>query len=204
MTGPASVPGVNLELKVRLEDPKAAETALAALGARFAGVLHQRDTYRRVTSGRTKLRELDDRAELIEYERSEDGGERWSHYTITPGAEPVTLVARWQAEGVVRGVVDKQRRLWLYQNARIHIDAVRGLGDFLEIEVVDPPSPADGRRVLDELVAALRLDTAKSIAGSYIDLLEAADRAPSAIEEGAHLLQAAQPLGVQVVDEAAG
>ena len=37
---------------------------------------------------------------------------------------------------VIRGVVRKRRRLFMVGQARIHLDKVDGLGEFLEIEVV--------------------------------------------------------------------
>ena len=35
-----------------------------------------------------------------------------------------------------QGCVRKRREVWLYRNARIHLDTVEGLGQFIEIEVV--------------------------------------------------------------------
>lgn len=35
----------------------------------------------------------------------------------------------------VKGLVKKKRMLWLYNQTRIHVDEVEGLGNFLELEV---------------------------------------------------------------------
>ena len=47
----------NIELKARCPDPDAAREAARRLGAEFAGVLEQRDTYFVVPHGRLKLRQ---------------------------------------------------------------------------------------------------------------------------------------------------
>lgn len=39
----------------------------------------------------------------------------------------------------MRGVVEKRRRLFLWRQVRIHLDDVRGLGRFIELEAVAPP-----------------------------------------------------------------
>ena len=72
--------------------------------------------------------------------------------------------------------VRKQREVWLYQNARIHLDRVRGLGDFVEIEVVVhqgsldplitrlPVSGLEGKFSLPYTVACALVRPSKSLA----------------------------------------
>lgn len=169
-----SILGHNLEIKLRLGDLSAVEVALRALGAAGAGMLVQRDTYFRVPDGRLKLRESPGEAELIRYERDEAAPKMVSRYTRTPVDRPAVRHQQLSAQYGVRGVVEKTRSLWLYRNARIHLDHVAGLGSFLEIEVVEPRTTADGQALLDELLAALSLNRATAVQVSYIDLLEAA------------------------------
>jgi len=169
----ASVPGINLEYKGQLCDITATEDALAALGARHAGTLHQRDTYFQVEHGRLKLREQENDVEMIAYTRAEGGGDRWSCYTRTPVTDAAATRAGLSRRHGVRGVVEKTRRLWLYENARIHLDRVTRLGDFLEIEVVDPSDPATAQALLAQLLIVLDLRQDDGIASSYIDLLQA-------------------------------
>jgi adenylate cyclase class IV len=167
----------NIEYKARLRDVGQVEAALRMIGATDAGMLVQRDTYFRAPEGRLKLREMPDRAELIAYERDESGATMESRYTLTPIADPATERARRSAEYGVRGVVEKSRALWLYRNARIHLDHVAGLGRFLEIEVVEPRTAEEGAALLGELLAVLDLSRADAVRASYIDLLEATDHA---------------------------
>ena len=68
-------------------------------------------------------------------------------------------------------MVDKRRRLLLYENVRIHIDDVAGLGSFVELEGVAGADSDLSRE--HELVARLREELAlgEPVAGSYSDLL---------------------------------
>jgi adenylate cyclase len=135
--------------------------------------VRQRDTYFVSEHGRLKLRETDGGAEVISYERTEDDGARWSHYRREPVPDAAATRARLAAERGVRGVVEKTRAVWHTGRSRVHLDYVNGLGDFLEIEVVQPEPPESGPVELAALLAALGLDRTAGIAGSYIDLLEA-------------------------------
>jgi homotetrameric cytidine deaminase len=88
-------------------------------------------------------------------------------------------------------VVDKRRRLLLWQGVRIHLDEVDGLGSVVELEgVADKASDlsAEGERVAT-LRAELGIADDDLVPTSYADLL--AERAPA--DEGAEeLLRAAE------------
>lgn len=169
---------LNIEFKARLDRPTAPiEAALGALGAIFAGTLTQRDSYFHTATGRLKLREVNRSAELIAYQRDERQTPMVSRYQVTPVADAARSLAELSACHGLRGVVEKTRRLWLYQNARIHLDEVAGLGAFLEIEVVQPALPEEGAATLAELLTALSVDPSAALQLSYIDLLGAAGAA---------------------------
>ena len=68
------------------------------------------------------------------------------------------------------GCVRKRREVWLYRNARIHLDTVEGLGRFIEIEVVVTDGMAQARALMKELRAVLGICAKDLIAGSYSDL----------------------------------
>lgn len=71
------------------------------------------------------------------------------------------------------GVVEKTRRVYRIGQTRIHLDAVKGLGDFVEIEVVLQPgqSEDDGRQIADDLVIKLGVVPYDLIGCAYIDIL---------------------------------
>jgi adenylate cyclase, class 2 len=69
--------------------------------------------------------------------------------------------------------VEKSRRLLLWRGARIHLDEVRGLGSFIEIEAIADPA-SDLRteyRRASELQDALAITPERIVAFSYSDEL---------------------------------
>jgi homotetrameric cytidine deaminase len=166
-------PHRNVELKARDPDPaRTLELALAA-GAEEQGVLRQRDTYFAVPRGRLKLREEDPGgATLIGYERPDDASERVSSYRLVEVPEPGALREALAAANGVAVVVDKRRRLLLWERTvRLHLDDVSGLGSFLEIEAVAQPGSDLGRE--RDQVARLRdlleIRDDALVEGSYAD-----------------------------------
>ena len=65
----------------------------------------------------------------------------------------------------VRACVRKRREVWLYRNARIHLDTVDGLGCFVEIEVVVTEGMAQARALMNELRDVLGISAKDLLAG---------------------------------------
>jgi len=172
-------PARNVEIKARVADPAALRARVAAL-AGIRGVQErpfgQRDTFFVVARGRLKLRRFDDgTGELIFYERDDVRGPRTSAYSIAPCPDAAAMESVLTRALGVRGIVEKRRELFMAGRTRIHLDAVRGLGHFLELEVVlaHGESAADGEREARDLLDQLGVDGAALVASAYIDLLEA-------------------------------
>jgi predicted adenylyl cyclase CyaB len=89
-------------------------------------------------------------------------------------SDPGSLSALLTAALGLRGVVRKQRWLYKVGNTRIHLDAVDGLGLFLELEVVltAGQTSTDGAAVAQGLLRQLGVVQADLIEVAYIDLLE--------------------------------
>jgi adenylate cyclase class IV len=165
----------NLELKALDPDQDATLGAALDLGARDEGMLIQRDTYFHAVQGRLKLREAPpEMAELIAYARADRAAARVSSYRVVPVADPIALGEALADVLGVRVVVEKARRLLLFENVRIHLDRVAGLGDFVELEAVvtGPGGPAAEQPKVDELRRALDITDERLVARSYSDLLE--------------------------------
>jgi predicted adenylyl cyclase CyaB len=167
----------NVELKARDRAPARTLRRALTAGAVEAGVLEQRDTYFRVQRrGRLKLREEHGQpALLVAYARADGDKPRPSEYELVAVPDPEAL-RRTLAHvlGVVR-VVEKRRRLLLWeQTVRLHLDDVRDLGTFLEIEAVAAPESdlAQEREQVDRLAEALRIRRADLVARSYVDLFD--------------------------------
>lgn len=163
----------NLELKARCSDLRAAAEHVRQFGALSVGVERQTDTYFRVPHGRLKLREIDvQSAVLIWYERPDQPSAKSSRYYLVAIAEPAQLREALAAGLGIRGVVKKRREIWLYENLRIHLDEVAGLGCFIEFEAVlsDGADLAASQALLDRLGNALGIEPANLLAASYADL----------------------------------
>lgn len=165
------MPRRNIELKARDPDPDRSLQVSLEIGASDKGWLYQTDTYFRVPHGRLKLREEGAIAQLISYERANETVARESRYRLVPVGDPAGLKdALSDALGVLV-VVEKSRRLLLWQGVRIHLDEVRGLGSFIEIEAVaDSASDlsAEHHRA-GQLQDALAITPDRIVAFSYSD-----------------------------------
>lgn len=175
-----AAPHRNVELKGHDPDPAATLAAAFALGATDHGVLRQRDTYFRATSGRLKLREQEPGgAQLIAYERADDAQARQSAYHLVDVPDPAALTAALDAALGATVVVEKERRLLIDDGVRIHLDDVAGLGAWVELEAVAEPGSdlsAEHAKVA-RLRTALGLSDDRAVAEGYAALLLASGAA---------------------------
>ena len=148
----------NVEMKARVADLSRLRVKVGSLAPAPLEALVQTDTFFVVPRGRLKLREFSDGSgELIFYERPDLAGPRESLYARLACSDPKAVSAvlgqrlafgvSWRSDGS-SSVIDR---------SRVHLDEVRGLGSFLEIEVVlgDGDTAAEGERIARELLAAL-------------------------------------------------
>jgi adenylate cyclase, class 2 len=125
---------LNFEFKAHLCDATRVRTVLKRLRARSVGTDHQVDTYFRVPSGRLKIREGRIENALIFYQRTNSAHARRStvELMLLPRRNSVRAILS-RALGVL-AVVDKRREIFFVGNVKIHLDRVRGLGTFVEVE----------------------------------------------------------------------
>ncbi|HKH18447.1 MAG TPA: cytidine deaminase [Solirubrobacteraceae bacterium] len=174
-------PSRNVELKAHDADPGRTLERALAVGAEDRGLLRQRDTYFAVAHGRLKLREEQPGgATLIAYERPDAASERVSSYRLVPVSEPEPLREALAAADGVLAVVDKRRRLLMWEGVRIHLDGVSGLGTFLELEAVAEPGSDLSREhaQVAQLRDLLDIRDEDLREGSYADALLAARAEP--------------------------
>ena len=101
-------------------------------------IFRQQDFFYDVPTGRLKLRQFDDGtpAELIFYQRDDRDGPKASYYSRSPVTNPEAMHALLATALTTRGIVTKERHVYLTGRTRIHLDRVDGLGDFVELEVL--------------------------------------------------------------------
>jgi homotetrameric cytidine deaminase len=163
----------NVELKARDPDPARTLELALKLGASDEGEIEQRDTYFGGSRARVKLREQtpgDD--ELIAYRRPDGEEARVSDYLRVAVPDAAKLKEALDAAYGTKVVVAKKRRLLLWENVRIHLDDVEGLGSYMELEgLVDGDDTGPAAQRVGRLRTELRIDDANLVSGSYSDLL---------------------------------
>ena len=172
---------LNFEFKARLRDAAHIRATLKRQRARFLGTDHQVDTYFRVPSGRLKIREGRIENSLIFYQRNNSAHARRStvEMMLLPRRNSVRAILS-RALGVL-AVVDKRREIYFVGNVKIHLDRVRGLGTFLEVEAMT--RSGDLKKVRAQAVKFQKLFniTAKDIVPqSYSDLILEKSKKPKA------------------------
>jgi adenylate cyclase, class 2 len=129
-----------------------------------------------VPTGRLKLREESDATpHLISYLRADKSGRRESRYRIVKVGQPEELISALSGNLGVKVVVEKERRLFLYEGTRIHLDQVKALGSFIELEAVAPAGSdlSRERQKVEAVRGELGIDRHDLVAGSYCDLISA-------------------------------
>lgn len=173
----------NIEIKARVNSLAEVEQQTQPLAQHGPVLIAQEDIFFNVPQGRLKLRKFDaTHGELIYYEREDTLEPKESFYLRSATAEPDALAETLKAALGLRGVVRKQRTLYLVGQTRVHLDRVEGLGDFVELEVVlgEGQSVEEGVQVAQALMQALGIRADGLITGAYIDLLEAQEQAKTA------------------------
>jgi adenylate cyclase, class 2 len=168
---------VSAEIKARCSDLPEVARRVRAVGGHRVGRVRQVDTFYNVSQGRLKVREADGRAQLIWYFREDALRSKRCDLVILPVSDPTTVkVTLARALGVMV-VVHKVRRLYVKQNVRVHLDTVRDLGSFVEIDSLGNAGNFPRlKRQSEEMARALGLRQADLVRVSNSDLLLAKRR----------------------------
>jgi len=163
---------INYEFKARLKNDAVVRASLKALRARYIGTDHQVDTYFRVPAGRLKIREGRIENALIFYQRTNAARARRSKIEMMMLPPRNSIRAILAAALGVWVVVDKRREIYFVGNVKIHLDRIRGLGNFVEVEAIS----RGGRvaKVRDQARKFQRLfgvNAADIVPQSYSDLI---------------------------------
>jgi predicted adenylyl cyclase CyaB len=168
---------LNVEIKARCEDPRPIRDHLLMNHARFEGTDHQRDTYFQVANGRMKLRQGNIENALIHYDRPDRKGPKSSQVTLFPVQNSNLLRSLLEKASGIHMVVEKEREIYFIGHVKFHIDIVKGLGNFIEIEAID----SDGSIGQDQLerdcrryMEAFGIQEKDLIHHSYADMMEEA------------------------------
>ena len=160
----------NLELKVKLGSHSGIKKSLKKINARFIETLNQKDVYYKIPSGLLKLRIENGGQSIIKYLRDEKAKDRFSNYhflRFSFGDAEKFFKDIFKIEAVV----EKKRELFMFDNTRIHLDTVKNLGTFLELETLVLNGKRDAKIRFNTIVNLLSLKLYNEIRNSYRDLI---------------------------------
>lgn len=163
----------NIETKVKITNLEAIKTITASF-ASFVGVIFQEDTYFLLGNKRLKTREGSNRYELIYYKREDKLESKNSQYFDYHFNKIFFLIVKVVLRFFLgtKKIIEKNRYLYIYKNTRIHLDVVKNLGTFLELETIVKNTRDYGELIKEheEIFIRLHLETTEKISGSYSDL----------------------------------
>lgn len=165
---------LNIEIKAKSLELDRIRDLLKSKNADFKGIDHQVDTYFKVNSGRLKLREGNIENHLIYYEREDRGGPKKSLvvlYKYNPDQSLKEILTR--SLGVL-AVVNKHREIYFIDNVKFHLDNVKGLGNFVEIEAIDEDGSIGSEKLHEQCkhyLKLLNISKEDLLENSYSDLI---------------------------------
>ena len=161
----------NLELKIKIDDLEKTFSQAINLGAKEYALLIQKDVYYKTDKGLLKLRIMPSHSEFIFYNRNEGEGNRWSDYYLLKIENEQNPEIFFNRIFDIVTTVEKERKVLMYDNTRIHIDKVKNLGEFLELETIVNDSLEEAIERFNFIVTELDLDVSRQIKKSYKDLM---------------------------------
>ncbi len=164
----------NVEIKARCSDIDRMEKLLHEFKADFKGEDHQIDTYFNTSQGRLKLREGNIENALIHYDRGNQSQPKVSDicYYIPEVIEDLKMVLTTSLG--VKVIVDKRRQIFFIENVKFHLDKVKSLGTFIEIEAIDKEGITGEEKLREQcyyFMAMFGVMKEHLIAESYSDMM---------------------------------
>ncbi|XP_047039466.1 uncharacterized protein LOC124644255 [Helicoverpa zea] len=170
----------NVEIKAKITDYDNICKIAQELSGGPAKIINQDDTFYKVNEGRLKMRIYEDSsATLVRYDRSDEGGPKLSNYELLDFSVEEKEKAKLLDDMLkkclgIRGRVVKERKLFMVDQTRIHIDTVEDLGNYMELEVVLRPEQTleEGQAIARDLQNKLGVKDEDLIECAYVDLLD--------------------------------
>jgi adenylate cyclase class 2 len=165
---------LNIEIKAKTNHSEFIRNYLKANKAEFRGTDFQVDTYFNVSNGRLKLREGNIENNLIYYERQDAPGAKESSFQLVHLSDTKGLKEILTKSLGIKIVVRKKREIYFIRNVKFHIDEVKGLGNFAEIEASDlytDTSKEELQKQCNFYLSELKIKEEDLVSVSYSDML---------------------------------
>ncbi|MEE8341099.1 MAG: class IV adenylate cyclase [Candidatus Neomarinimicrobiota bacterium] len=164
----------NIEIKAKINDYKKVKRLVEDLCSNPIETEQQKDTFFNTPKGRLKLRESDGTSAIMYYFRPNSHEPKQSDIALSFTDNSDTLKIVLDKSIGIRGIVVKKRILYKHGQTRIHLDDVKGLGKFIELEVVLKPDQTsnDGEIIAYKLMDKFGIQKTDLIDVAYIDLIQ--------------------------------
>jgi adenylate cyclase, class 2 len=167
---------INIEIKARCskEQQNKIRDYLNSNNAKFIGTDNQIDTYFKIPKGRLKIRKGDIENSLIYYNRENKKDSKESNIEMYNLSKDSYLENLIKEKCEVLVIVDKKREIYFKKNVKFHIDEVKDLGEFIEIEAIsqDNTVPIEKiKRQCQYYRSLFNIEDKDLISESYSDML---------------------------------
>lgn len=165
---------INIEIKARTNRLEEIRTFLKKNATELKGTDHQIDTYFETNNGRLKLREGNIENTLIFYDRPNTQGPKQSDVNLVYLEPNSGLRETLRKSNNIKVVVDKKREIYFIDNIKFHIDDVKALGSFVEIEAIDTTgnfTVQTLREQCQKYINAFKIEEEDFIDISYSDMI---------------------------------
>ena len=165
---------INIEIKARTSNPGKVRNQLLENNAAFMGTDQQTDTYFNVPVGRLKLRQGNIENALIYYTRTNQAGPKQSNCEVWPAPDSNGLRQILESSLGILVTVTKTREIYFIDNIKFHIDTIRELGNFIEIEASNKTADVSSEKLNEQCRHFMELFGIKDeelVEASYSDML---------------------------------
>ena len=165
---------INIEIKARTSNPGKVRNQLLENNAAFMGTDQQTDTYFNVPVGRLKLRQGNIENALIYYTRTNQAGPKQSNCEVWPAPDSNGLRQILENSLGILVTVTKTREIYFIDNIKFHIDTIRELGNFIEIEASNKTADVSSEKLNEQCRHFMELFGIKDeelVEASYSDML---------------------------------
>jgi predicted adenylyl cyclase CyaB len=167
---------LNVEIKAKSDNHAEIRALLNSKNAILKGIDHQLDTYFNVNKGRLKLREGNIENNLIHYIREDKEGPKQSKISLYKSKPESSLKEILTRSIGILTTIEKTREIYYIDNVKFHIDTVKNLGTFIEIEAIDMDGTIGEAELLiqcEYYLALFSITKDNLISVSYSDMIMA-------------------------------
>jgi predicted adenylyl cyclase CyaB len=163
----------NVEVKAICRNPQRTREILASMHAHYAGCDHQVDTYFHTPHGRLKLRRGNIENALIAYKRTDVNAPKLSEVILYKTSDSEGLAEILCNTLEIIAIVEKKRDIYYIDNVKFHVDEVKGLGSFAEIEAMADAFDEESnlRMQVEKYMQLLEIRPEDLMTHSYSDMI---------------------------------